>query len=161
MTTSGNKLIETDPSYFVILAMWWGWMWRMMLWMLLLMVVLFVVIFTASFVVGAAGVLGTDPQKLGMMGGVFSLLGFVMGMAVQMKALKQIIGKKFGGHRLVFLTPQAVAESDRAADAALGGISGGGVSGGSAGGFTGTLGSVTPASANPASTNPNDPPKQA
>lgn len=125
MTSPENKLIETDPPMGVMLGLVWGFFWRCMLWSILFVVVLIIVMVTMIFVSGAAMSLSDIASKGPPPGITIGInIAMIIGLVwIYQKVFRQLLGKKFGGYRLVFLTPQAVAAADnavsKAADSAL------------------------------------------
>lgn len=116
MTTSENKLIETDPPMGVMLGLVWGFFWRSMLWGILFVIIMIIILVTMVFVTGAAASM-SDIATKGLPAGIdlFFWVVYILGWVwICQKVFRQMLGKKFGGYRLVFLTPQAVATADSA-----------------------------------------------
>lgn len=112
MTGTDNKLIETKPPVLVMLGLLWGLFWRSFAWFIVAMIGMLIIMVPLMFLMSASLTPAAlmDP-KVAL---VANLVGFVIGLGVYYKALRGVIGKKFGGYRLVFLTPQAVEAAERA-----------------------------------------------
>lgn len=112
MTGTDSKLIETSPPFMVMLGLLWGVFWRSFAWFIVAMIGMVILMVPIMFLMSAS----LNPAALmdPKVALIANLVGFVIGIGVYYKALKGVIGKKFGGHRLVFLTPQAVEAAERA-----------------------------------------------
>jgi len=95
---------ETVPDTVVLLRVWWAIAWRQCLWF----VVVFLALNVMSIIIGiAVSFMDVDADTLDAFGHAFgfsmALLGNIWAFIM---AFRQVLGKEFSGHKLLFLTPR-------------------------------------------------------
>lgn len=96
---ASGPLISEKPPFGAVLGMWWGFHWRSFLWAIPFVVV--VLILTVPLTMLSAA-LGLGPVGAIVFLGLVYFVGLVL---ISTKVFGQIMGKTFGGYRLVMLTP--------------------------------------------------------
>lgn len=100
------SVIENQPPMGISLSLFWGFTWRTFVWVLALLIPAAILIFGLSFVINAYTATQEEASQISALAGI--LLGWLMGASATFVALRAVIGKKFGGYRLVLAKDQAV-----------------------------------------------------
>src|SRR6218665_2075496 len=100
------SVIENDQPMGVALGLFWGFTWRTFVWVLALLIPAAILIFGLSFVINANTATQEEASQMSAMTGI--VLGWLMGASATFVALRGMIGKKFGGYRLILAKDQAV-----------------------------------------------------
>jgi ABC-type sugar transport system permease subunit len=100
------SVIENDPPIGIALSIFWGFTWRTFVWVLALLIPAAILIFGLSFVINAHTATQDEASQISALTGI--LLGWLMGASATFVALRGMIGKKFGGYRLILAKDQAV-----------------------------------------------------
>lgn len=94
--------IENNPSFFMILQVWFSLTWRYLMWVLIFLVPALIAAIGLTIVVGIP--FGFDKEAASTLGG---MLGFIFGLAAALSAgyigIKKTIGQTYSGYRLLFV----------------------------------------------------------
>lgn len=108
-----QKLVENDPSFILLVQIWWSLTWRWVLWFIPFWIA--AVIIAIGLGIFMAYMFGFDEDQAKSLGGIIGVIfGGAAGLFSTLKALKGILGLKFSGYQLVLLTPHAAAETEGA-----------------------------------------------
>jgi hypothetical protein len=99
-----EELIEQKPPFDVMLRLWWGLTWRVWAWLLLSMAAVMVVGALVGVFVAVTG--GGKAEALHIIKPLGLILGIGTGIGATMQAIRGILGRTFGGRRLVLLKPE-------------------------------------------------------
>jgi len=100
-----KKMVETDPAPMILLKVWWALGWRKALWSLLMFLIMAIPLLLISLLTVLMDMDKESAHILMRIAGY--IFGFFGSAWVFIKAFRQILGKTFSGHKLVFLTPGA------------------------------------------------------
>lgn len=100
---AGGPLISEKPPFGAVLAMWWGFHWRSFLWAIPFVVIMVILGFSIGMLTATLGL------GMGTLFAAFGLLYIGVIIFISTKVFGQIMGKTFGGYRLVMLTPMTHA----------------------------------------------------
>ena len=91
-------MTEIDPTFTMVLQVWWSYAWRNLL-MILVSIVLGAIIGFICGILGAA--IGLAPSTIRI---VVMPIGFLMGLALSVLPMYWIIGKDYGDFRLILVS---------------------------------------------------------
>lgn len=105
-----RQIIEDRPDLFVVLSLWFAQFWRQLGWMLVALPVVLVICTVVGMIAGIAiKILGGSLDGLSMQVQLLgAVLGFVGGIWAQMRAWRGMLGRTYGGLRLVLLREAAL-----------------------------------------------------
>lgn len=96
-----QDVIEKSPSAGIVLAMFWGFVWRTAVWTLALLVPAIILSVGIAFFVAAGAENPQEAQQTGALIG--GLLGMLASVSATCVALRGLVGVRFGGYRLLLV----------------------------------------------------------